>query len=128
MYDENRNLLYKDTGISELDRVCYVSDSRAKIMRILAYIVLFSFIFVFAVLFLMTLCCWKKHWDLGACWKFLIHHWMKLQLVAFFALLAIYMPCCVRTFLHQLYKWAVSWDHALRHPLNDTYEDNSDYS
>lgn len=128
LFDENRNLLYSDTGVAELDRVCYVSEDRSDIMRLLAYIVLWGFVVVTGLLILMTCFCWKRNWDIAAAWKYLIHHWMKLQLVAFFALFAIYMPCCIKEFLHQLYKWAVSWDHGMRDSWDDTYEDSSSYN
>ena len=96
-------------------------------MKALAYIVLIGFVVVFLVLLILTCFCWKKSWDIGAAWKFFLHHWMKLQLVAFFALLAIYMPCCIKSFLHQLYKYAVSWDHELRSVFDDANEDSSSY-
>jgi hypothetical protein len=128
LYDENRNLLYKDAGVAFIDRVCYVSDSREKSMKALAYIILIGFIVVFVVLLLMTCLCWKRYWDIAGAWKFFLHHWMKLQLVAFLALLALYMPCCIRAFLHTLYKYAVSWNHHLREAFNDSYEDSNSYN
>ncbi len=127
LFDENRNLLYKDSSVSDLDRVCYVSDSRSDAMKALAYVVLIGFVIVFAILLILTLCCWKKNWDIAAAWKFLIHHFMKLQLVAFFAALALYMPCCIEAFLHQIYKYAVSWNHELRSAIDDSNDDSSDY-
>lgn len=69
-------------------------------MRVLAYILLLSFAGAAFILLVMTLVFSKKFWTLGGLWKYLLHHWMKLNLVAFFVLLAIYMPCCVREFLH----------------------------
>ncbi len=60
LYDENRNLLYRDTGESYMDRVCYVSSSRSNVMKALAFIVLICFIVVFAILLLLTILCWKR--------------------------------------------------------------------
>ena len=49
-------------------------------------------------------------------------------MVAFFIALAIYLPCCIKEFLYQLYKYAVSWDHYLRIWIDDVNEDSSDYN
>ena len=142
LYDVNRNLL----GVGELRRgsagfdnnliitgdenyyYCIDIGNRGLKMRILAYILLLSYAGTAFLLLLFTLCCWKRFWDLGGLWKFMLHHWMKLNLVAFFILLAINMPCCVREFLHQLYRFAVSWDHELRHWINNCNDDSRDYN
>lgn len=78
LYDINRNLVTSSTSSGDVDRVCYVSEDRKTVMKILAYIVLLSYAFCLAVLLLMTLCCWSGYKDLGGLWKFLVHHWMKL--------------------------------------------------
>ncbi len=128
LYDENRNLLYRDVSNVEIDRVCYVSDSREDKMKGLAWTILILFIIALALLLILTVLCCTKKYDLGGIWKFFLHHWMKLQLVAFLLLLAIYMPCCIKAFLHQLYKYAVSWDHELRDWIDDINEDDHDYN
>ena len=89
---------------------------------------MFLFVFVLAVLLLATLCCWGRYNDLGGLWKFFIHHWMKLQLVAFLLLMCVYMPCCVKAFLHTLYKYGVSWDHYLRDWIDEINDGSSTYN
>lgn len=128
LYDINRNLLYKNTSNINIDRVCYVSDSKRKSLNSLAYVILLLFCITFVFMILASCICYNKIFDLLGLWKFLLHHWMKLQLVAFFAILGIYMPCCLREFLHNLYKFAVSWDHHLRHWIDDIYENSNDYT
>lgn len=114
LYDVNRNLLLADGSvigvtagaIDELNRrdpnfyYCDLNHKRGKKMRILAYILLLSYAGTALLLLIATFLCWNKFWTLGGLWKFLLHHWMKLNVVAFFMLLAINMPCCVREFLH----------------------------
>ena len=75
-------------------------SNRLRKMRVLAYILLLSYAGAAFILLIMTFVAWNKFWELGGLWKFLLHHWMKLNLVAFFVLLAIIMPCCVKEFLH----------------------------
>lgn len=107
---------------------CDLPDNRGKKMRILAYILLLSYAGTALLLLIGTILCWGKFWTLGGLWKFLLHHWMKLNVIAFFMLLVINMPCCVREFLHQLYRFVVSWDHELRHWINDSNNDSRDYN
>lgn len=126
IFDVNRNLVRGSTDDEYIDRVCYVSEKRKTVMRILAFIILCMFILVFLVLLLATFCCWGNYTDLGGLWKFFLHHWMKLQLVAFLIFLCVYMPCCIKAFLHTLYKYGVSWDHHLREWIDEMH-DSSDY-
>lgn len=127
IFDVNRNLLYKTSSNFTIDRVCYVSDKKRKSLNSLAYVILLLFVISFVFMILASIICYNKIFDLLGLWKFLLHHWMKLQLVAFFAILGIYMPCCLREFLHSLYKFAISWDHHLRNWINDINENSSDY-
>ena len=69
-------------------------------MRVLAYILLISYAGAALILLIMTIIAFNKFWNLGGLWKFLLHNWMKLNLIAFLVLLAINMPCCVNSFLH----------------------------
>ena len=78
LYDINRNLVTSSVSSGDVDRVCYVSERRKTIMKVLAYIVLFTFLLCLLVLIVMTLFCWSGYSDLGGLWKFLVHHWMKL--------------------------------------------------
>lgn len=48
-------------------------------------------------------------------------------MVAFFMVLALYQPCCIKAFLKQLYKIAVSWDHRLRVWIDSSLEGGRDY-
>jgi len=38
------------------------------------------------------------------------------------------MPCCIKAFLHTLYKYAVSWNHELRGSIDDSNDDSSNYA
>ena len=116
LYDINRNLLLASgtvipgTILGNLDNLnvirepgensydCFVPSSRALKMRVLAYILLLAYAGTAFILLLMSCLFYKKFWALGGLWKFFLHHWMKLNLVAFLILLAIIMPCCVREF------------------------------
>ena len=82
-------LNFKPINHAEDYYFCIDLDNRGLKVRILAYILLLAYAGTAVLLLLWTLCCWNKFWDLGGLWKFLLHHWMKLNLVAFFILLAI---------------------------------------
>lgn len=53
-------------------------------------------------------------------WKFLLHNWIRLQVIAFFLFIGIYMPCCVSEFLTYLYRYSISWNQAFRYIINNT--------
>lgn len=113
----------------KLRRVCYVGDHTERVMKILAWVLLAAYAFTFLVLLIFSFLCWSKYryGYLGGLWKFFLHMWMKLQMVAFFFVLAIYMPCCVKAFLKQLYRIAVSWDHYLRSWIDNDNRGDRDY-
>ncbi len=108
------------------DRICYLKDDKERALRGLAYFTLILFALSLLIMLLVTIFCCPIR-NLGALWKFLLHNWMKLQLIAFFVLLAIYMPCCIKEFLRIIYKFAVRWNHSFRTVFNDSYDDDQTY-
>jgi hypothetical protein len=53
---------------------------------------------------------------------------MKLQMIAFLLFINSPLPCCLRTFLNHLYKWAVSWAHGMGPVWNSSNQNNGTYS
>ncbi len=134
-YDINRNLLFQDTlnltssvNVNTItDNICYISSTKKDALKGLAIATLIIFLIGVVFLIIFSILCAKKTNMLGGLWKFLLHHWMKLQLIAFLIFLGIYMPCCIKEYLKWLYKIAVGWDHAFRTIIDDINEDDSDY-
>lgn len=135
-YDINRNLLYQSSNSQKAQvlvntiksNICYIKSQKKNAIKAMAITTLVIFLLSFLILLSMTILCFKKFQNLGALWKFLLHTWMKLQLIAFFVLLGIYLPCCVQEFLKFIYKYAVSWDHAFRNIINDINDSDGDYN
>lgn len=131
-FDINRNILYvtnstaiaNSTASSIITNRCFVDRSAERALIGLAITTLVLMAALAAIVLALSLCCWTRIFDLGGIWKFLLHHWMRLQMVSFFLFLAIYMPCCIKEFLGQLYRIAVSWNHALGGRINDINQDN----
>ena len=141
IYDDQRNLLGGSKLDFQLDNVCRVKPKTAKIIKTLA-IVAFAAILLAAVLGLIILCLCnsrmrgEKEYRIkdenkdtlsNSLWKFALHSWMKLQLVAFLLLLNSPLPCCVRIFLSELYKYAVSWAHGMGPVWDSSSKGNSKY-
>lgn len=107
LYDERRNLLIQNNRgyVSylgdELKNVCYVGHQTKQTMKGLAWALLALYALTFFFLLLWSCMCWKKYnyGQLFGYWKFFLHMWSKLQMVAFFLVLAITQPCCVKAFL-----------------------------
>lgn len=96
----------------------------------MAWVLLALYAFTFLVMIIYSCvnwCCFNCTRTLGGYWKYFLHMWMKLQLVAFFIILAFGMPCCVKAFLYELYRIAVSWDHNLRYWIDNANEGNGNY-
>lgn len=81
----------------------------------------------FILLLIFTMCCFKNITDIGGLWKFFLHNWMKLQMVAFFLLVGLNLPCCVKEFLNILYLIVVRWDHAFSSIIDNSQRGNLMY-
>ncbi len=127
LYDTNRNLLSNEAAIFDIPRYCYVETGKKNALKALAYIALAFFFLSFLILLIMTCVKFSAFAELGALWKFFLHNWMKLQLIAFFCLLALYVPCCVKEFLNIIYKVVVSWNHGLETIINNSNVNDADY-
>ncbi len=127
IYDVNHNLIYMKNTETELKRACYVSDDKDDKMKILAYFLLWFYVFTAVFLLIFTIFCCRKRVTIAGLWKYMLHMWMKLQMVAFFIFINVYMSCCLRRFLHYLYKYGVSWDHELRELFDNWWDDEHDY-
>jgi len=79
LFDLNRNLL-NDTlrAQMKLDKVCFLEESKKKIMDILAFIILGLFALSVLLLIAVTLFCFSKIRDLGSLWKLCLNNWVKL--------------------------------------------------
>ena len=112
-----------------MNDVCYVGERTRQTMKGLAWALLAMYALTALFLLLWTCLCWKKYGygQLSGYWKFFLHMWCKLQMVAFFFVLAVTQPCCVRAFLKQLYRISVSWDHALRVWIDNSLRGGHDY-
>lgn len=53
---------------------------------------------------------------------------MKLQMIAFLLFINSPLPCCLRSFLNHLYKWAVSWAHGMGPVWNSSNQNNQTYN
>ena len=122
------NMIANSSASYDVDKVCYVRKSKRRGLRSMAIIVLGLYALSLLLLILFSLCCFKKIYDLGGLWKFFLHNWMRLQMVAMFILLAVYMPCCIKEFLNVLYRIVVKWDHAFDEIIDDSKENNTDYN
>ena len=135
-FDVNRNQLFHQSDsfrqqvlVNTIEsNICYVKKVKKNAIKGLAIATLIIFVLSVVILLFMSVICSKRFNNLGALWKFLLHTWMKLQLIAFFLFLGIYLPCCVQEFLKFIYKYAVSWDHAFRVILNDINDSDSSFT
>ena len=127
LYDTNRNLLSNEAAVFDVPRYCYVEDGKKNALKALAIVALAIFLLSFLVLLIMTCVKFNAFAELGALWKFLLHNWMKLQLIAFFCLLALYVPCCVKEFLNIIYQVVISWNHGLKTIINNSNVNDADY-
>ena len=129
LYDANRNIPFVSnyTVAANYTRQCVLEDNRYRSAQGLAIATLVFIAAAFVLLLLLSLCFWRRLFDPLGMWKFLLHHWMRFQMVAMFLFLAIYMPCCVRAFLEQLYWIGVSWNKALGRRINEVNRDDPVY-
>ena len=131
IFDVNRNILYATNYTTSTSRTfpdtCVLDTGKARSLRGLAITTLVFVLAMFVMLLILSLCCWKRLFDLGGIWKYFLHYWMRFQMVAMFLFLAIYMPCCVRAYLEQLYWIGVSWNKALGRRINEVNRDDPIY-
>lgn len=138
IYDDQKNLIGGSSLDFQLENICRIKESTTKTIKTLAIIAFFA-ILISVILGLLILCICQKRMRSekdyrikdenkdtlsNSLWKFVLHSWMKLQLVAFLLLLNSPLPCCVRIFLSELYKYAVSWAHGMG-PVWDSNNQNS---
>lgn len=128
IFDANGNQLTGSSFNFNLKNACVLSPSTESIIKNLA-LAAFLLTLISIVLALLLLCMCRRKLtgeDLlekrsftpknelsNAIWKFTLHNWMKLQLVAFLFLLNSQFPCCLRLFLSHFYKYAVGWAHGM---------------
>ena len=108
-------------------KICIMSNNKERALKALAITAMTVFYLSVLVLIIVSVCCASRILNLGALWKFLLHNWMKIQLIAFLLFIAINMPCCVKEFLRWIYLLAVSWNHALGKAINDVNRNNEDF-
>ncbi len=128
IYDENRNLMYANIETFELERVCQLSSSQENSLKAVAITALAIYLALFIILMIFSTLLYKKMWDLGGLWKFFLHNLFKLQLIAMFLLLSVYMPCCIKKFLETLYTIAWKWDHSLGSWTDSINDSNDNYN
>ena len=126
--DAEGNTMVLRRATIEVKQICYVKKHKRRTMRALGITVLGTYGLSLLLLILFSVCCFRKITDLGGLWKFFLHNWMRLQMVAFFLLLAVYMPCCIKEFLNVLYRIVVKWDHAFGYIIDDSKENNNDFN
>lgn len=85
------------------------------------------FAFATAILLVITLICCGSMYNLLDLWKFWLHNWMRLQLIAFLVLIGVYMPCCVQEFLNFIFRYTVRWNHAFYPVINNSNKDSTNY-
>jgi hypothetical protein len=128
LYDQNGNLLVGSNFDFKLKNTCVLSDTKRKTIENLAIAAFFiTLISILFALFMLCACTKKlqgedqlerrtlapKNELSNAIWKFILHNWMWLQVVAFLYLLNSQFPCCLRFFFRSLYKYAVGWAHGM---------------
>ena len=127
LFDENKNLISPQAAVFDVPRYCYIERTKSIVLKVLAYVSLALFFLSFIILLLMTFLKYNQIEELGALWKFMLHNWMKLQLIAFLLLLALYVPCCVKEFLNPIYNVVVSWNHGLSSIINNSNTNDVDF-
>lgn len=128
LYDVNSNQLSPSEVSILVDQYCYVEEGKKSTLQILAIVAMVFLAISFIMLLVFTIIYYNRIADVGALWKFMLHSWMKLQLIAFFLLLAINMPCCVKEFLNVIYTVAVRWDHAIGQYIDTANSGDAVYS
>ena len=128
LYDVDGNQMSTSSASVMIDRYCYVSPRNKTTLRTLAIIALVFLLVSVAMLLVFTIVYYKRIVDLSGLWKFTLHNWMKLQFMAFFLLLAVKTPCCVKEFLNVLYTIAVRWNHAFGGAIDSSNSNNINYT
>lgn len=141
LYDNQGNLLSGSELKFGLENICLLKESHKKLIKILA-IITFFIVLLSCLLALLFLCMCNNKMQYrpdkpsknklirevpNALWKFALHNWMKLQMIAFLLFINSPLPCCLRTFLNHLYEWAVSWAHGMGPVWNSSNKNNESY-
>lgn len=126
--DVNHNIIYQKKADIPIDRICIVLPNKRRALRALAIVILAVYCLSFLMLVVFTICCFGKITDVGGLWKFFLHNWMRLQMVAFFLLLAVNLPCCVKEFLNILYLIVVRWDHAFGTVIDHSQKSSASFN
>lgn len=137
MFDANRNILYvtNTTGVAGsspsppvvVAPVCRLSQARISSLRGLAIASLVLMLAGFVIVALLTLLCCRRFFEPLAAWKFLLQYWMRLQMIALFALLSVYLSCCLRSFFEILFNIGVSWNQGLGKRVNSLNANDRDF-
>lgn len=132
MYDVNRNMVFHGRDIITTsvnvntikEGICYLPTNKSKALKALAITALLLIAIVFIIILLISIFLCSKMPNMLDMWKFLLHNWMRLQLIAFLLFIGIYQPCCVREFLNIIYRYAVSWNQGFRGVIWNTLDEN----
>ena len=128
LYDQYKNPITGSGSSFNIQKQCNLSIKNKKTIRNLA-IAIFFITLGGILLALMILCCCigklqgrdslerrqytPKNELSNSIWKFILHNWMKLQMVAFLIFINTPFACCLRIFLETLYRYAVGWAHGM---------------
>lgn len=142
LYDQLGNKISGSTFDFKLKNFCQLSDTvRNAITNAALAVFIISLVAIALALIILCVCTKKltgedqieqrtpvpKNELSNSIWKFLLHNWMKLQLVAFLIFLKSPLPCCLRIFLEYLYKYAVSWANGMGPVWDSAHTGDSAY-
>lgn len=140
-YDPSGNPIGPSKLEFDLKNFCRLEASTSQAIKHMALAIFIIMLVAIAISLMVLLCCGNKlrykkeniedktpeRQISSAIWKFLLHNWMKLQMVAFLSFLNSPLPCCTRLFLVYLYRYAVSWAHGMGPVWDSAHLGDSDY-
>jgi hypothetical protein len=124
LLDANRNRISSSQSSIVVERFCFLEPEVKRSMDSLAITALVIFLVSLLVLLIFTIIFYEKILDLASLWKFLLHNWIRFQLVGSLYLLGIYMPCCAKAFLNVIYDLSIGWNQALSDPISNFNKDS----
>jgi hypothetical protein len=142
VFDEYGNQISGSEFDFKLKNSCQLSSSRQSQIKNLALAALILTLSAIFLALCILCCCTKKLQgdDIiekrtptprnelsNSIWKFLLHNWMKLQMVAFLIFINTPFPCCLRIFLEWLYRYAVGWAHGFSPVWDSAHQGDSVY-
>lgn len=127
LFDTKYNILYKNTVSVTIDDVCVLSENSKTYLKALAWIILALLLASLFWLIIIFLSCRHRVSSIGALFKYWLAAWSKVQLVAFFLLLGVVFPCCVRAFLEPLFDVMVGWNRALGYRIDELNASEAGY-